>query len=77
MSNLNNNHNLVNSRPKKDNNNKENNKKGNKTLKDKNGCNYLNLNDNLKMIHWNCNSINNKIEEFKEFCLNTNRILYH
>jgi exonuclease III len=20
------------------------------------------------MIHWNCNSINNKIEEFKDFC---------
>jgi exonuclease III len=22
------------------------------------------------MIHWNCNSINNKIDKFKDFCLN-------
>jgi exonuclease III len=28
--------------------------------------------ENLKLIHWNCNSLNNKIEEFKSFCITFN-----
>jgi exonuclease III len=27
---------------------------------------------NIKIIHWNCNSINNKIEEFKDFIIKFN-----
>ena len=26
----------------------------------------------IKIIHWNCNSINNKIEEFKDFIIKFN-----
>jgi exonuclease III len=29
--------------------------------------NNLNRN-NLRLVHWNCNSLNNKIDEFKDFC---------
>jgi exonuclease III len=30
------------------------------------------VNSNINLIHWNCNSLNNKIEEFKSFCLKFN-----
>jgi hypothetical protein len=30
------------------------------------------VNRNINLIHWNCNSLNNKIEEFKSFCLKFN-----
>ena len=39
-------------------------------IKKKNNANIEK--DNLKLIHWNWNSLNNKIEEFKSFCLKFN-----
>ncbi len=64
-----NNHKLVNSYVNKD----KNKIKNNNTKK--NSQKNLNFKKNemiekICMIDWNCNSINNKIDEFKDFCSN-------
>ena len=47
----------------------KNNIKSKQTYKCINKISNKILNEKIIIIHWNCNSLNNKIDEFKEFCI--------